>query len=228
MTAAWCNKRGARRYILERNLDTEEGTSAQEDAALIRQAREGRPEAFRRIVENNQGALFSLSLRLLGDRQEAEDVVQETFLRLYRHLADFKSGHKLSNWLYTIALNISRNRLRRRKVLSFFSLEAWTRPDEEGPQIAAAEPGVEDGIAASESSDALDRMIQVLPGTLREPFLLRYMQEMPDEEIAGVLGVSLGNVRVRIHRAKARLWERFGGRSAEKEDRGHGTHPTRG
>lgn len=209
-------------------MDTEAGASDREDAALIRQALEGRPEAFRRIVENNQAAVFNLSLRLLGDRQEAEDVVQETFLRLYRHLADFKEGHKLSNWLYTIALNLSRNRLRRRKVLRFFSLEAWTRPDEEAPEVAAVEPGVEDGLAASEGSEALEKMIRVLPDSLREPFLLRYMQEMPDEEIAGVLGVSLGNVRVRIHRAKAKLWEKFGGRSAEKEDQGHGTHPTRG
>lgn len=179
-------------------------------------------------MENHQGAVYGLSLKLLGDRQEAEDVVQETFLRLYRHLADFKAGHKLSNWLYTIALNISRNRLRRRKVLRFFSLEGWTRPDEDAPEVATSEPGVEDSLTATEGSDALERMIQVLPDALREPFLLRYMQEMPDQRIAEVLGVSLGNVRVRIHRAKARLWERFGGRSADKEDQGHGTHPTRG
>lgn len=206
-------------------MDTHPGESEQE-VALIRQALEGRPEAFRRIVENNQAAVFQLSLRLLGDRQEAEDVVQETFLRLYRHLGGFKSGHKLSNWLYTIALNLSRNRLRRRKLLRFFSLEGWAGSGEEAALPAAAEPGVEESLSAAEGAQALDGMIAALPETLREPFVLRYVQELPDEEIASVLGVSLGNVRVRIHRAKARLWERFGAQPLK--EKGHGTHPTRG
>lgn len=169
----------------------------QGELELIRQAAGGRSEAFRRLVERNQAAVFHLSLRMLGDREEAEDVVQETFLRLYRHLPDYKAGHKLSNWLYTIALNLCRNKLRRRKVLRFFSLEAWTGAEPAEPE-------------AAQTRETFDRMVATLPESLREAFLLRYLHELPDEEIAGVLGLSVGNVRVRIHRAKARLWETFG------------------
>jgi len=105
--------------------------SLREDAALVEDARQESPNAFRRIIEKHQNDIFDLCLRMTGSRQEAEDVTQEAFLKLYEHLFRYKEGHKLSSWLYTIALNLCRSRLRKKKVLKFFSLDWPASPDED-------------------------------------------------------------------------------------------------
>ena len=78
-----------------------------EDAILVEGAREERPEAFRRIIGKYQNDIFDLCLRMTGSRQDAEDISQEAFLKLYQHLSRYREGHTLSNWLYTIALTFA-------------------------------------------------------------------------------------------------------------------------
>lgn len=187
-------------------------TPPSEDSKLVALALHGNKDAFRILVERHQDAVYDLCLRMLGSRQDAEDVTQETFLALYRHLGDYRSEHKLSNWLYTIALNRCRRLLRKRKILRFLSLDfsGEEGADAGAPEVAAEEPLPEAGLEQADAERWTARLLESLPENLREPFLLRYLKKMSYGEIASSLGLSLANVKVRLHRAKLALWKKFG------------------
>jgi RNA polymerase sigma-70 factor (ECF subfamily) len=174
------------------------------DAKYIQLALQGDAQAFRWLVDKYHRYIFGLCWRVTGNEQDAADLTQETFLKLYTHLKDYRPGEKLSNWLYTIALNESRKNLRRKKIVRFFSLD-----QEEILPPLAAQGAESDGPARETQSKALfDRLVRDLPESLRPSFVLRYSEELSDEEIAQVTGLSLSNVRVRIHRARRYLWEK--------------------
>ncbi|MBI5245293.1 MAG: sigma-70 family RNA polymerase sigma factor [Elusimicrobia bacterium] len=191
---------------------TSDKESTREDAGLIEDARKERPEAFRRIIEKYQNDIFDLCLRMTGSRQDAEDITQEAFLKLYQHLARYKEGHKLSNWLYTIALNLCRSRFRKKKVLRFFSLD-WPVSDEgeeRTREFPSREALVDAGLEREEAERLAHSLVACLPDTLKAPFVLRYLKQMRYDEIARVLRLSMASVKVRLHRAKLLLWKRFG------------------
>jgi RNA polymerase sigma-70 factor (ECF subfamily) len=183
-----------------------------DDAALVDDARQEHPNAFRRIIDKHQNDIFDLCLRMTGSRQEAEDITQEAFLKLYEHLSRYKEGHKLSNWLYTIALNLCRSRLRKRKVLKFFSLDWPASPEgeERTREFPSEDPLIDAGLEREEAGRLAQEMVAHLPDTLKAPFVLRYLKGMRYGEIARVLGLSMATVKVRLHRAKLLLWKRFG------------------
>jgi len=171
------------------------------DAAL-----QGDEAAFRRLVEKYQNFLFNLCRRVVQNRQDALDLTQETFLKFHTHLKDYKRGQKLSNWLYTIALNECRKQLRRRRIVQFFSL----REDEDSLDPEARDLPADQKATQDQSKKIVEKLVADLPEPLRIPFVLRYFQELTDEEIVQVTGLSLSNVRVRIHRARHYLWEKHG------------------
>lgn len=195
------------------------GTSEQEDSRLIRETLDGRPDSFRRLIEKHQDMVFDLCLRMLGGMEDAEDAAQETFLTLYRHLSEFQPEHKLSNWLYTIALNRCRRVLRRRKILHFFSLEFLSSPSEDSDSAphepAAAEALPDAGMEREHAEELTQKMLSSLPETLREAFVLRHLKHLSYQQIANALRLPLNNVKVRIHRAKLFLWKHFGERREE-------------
>lgn len=199
----------------------------QDDLILLREALEGRSEGFRQLVEKYQRGVFDLAARVLQDDAEAQDVTQETFLRLYQHLPRYKVGHKLSNWLYTIALNLCRNRLRHQKVVRFLSLD-FVRPEGDDRdrvlEFPAGGLSVPGQLEEKEAEEIMDRLVKALPETLRMPFLLRYTRSLSDPEIAEILGLSINHVRVQISRAKQRLWDQFG----EQWEAGVMPEPARG
>jgi len=176
-----------------------------QDQQNIQAALGGDQDAFRRLVEKYQGYLFNLCWRVTQNRQDASDLTQETFLKFYTHLKDYHPGQKLSNWLYTIALNECRKQLRRRKIVQFFSLTDEDRVETEAPGLGADQKEAQD-----QSQRLLGKLVADLPESLRTPFVLRYFEELNDEAIAQVTGLSLSNVRVRIHRARHYLWEKHG------------------
>ncbi len=174
------------------------------DAKQIEAALGGDSDAFRWIVEKYHQYIFDLCWRVTLNEQDAADLTQETFLKLYTHLKDYKPGQKLSNWLYTIALNDSRKHLRRRKIIRFFSFS------EEGvlPEISAEGAESDQTVRQAQSQSLFNQLAAVLPDQFRPVFVLRYFEELSDEEIAQITGLSISNVRVRIHRARRYLWEK--------------------
>ena len=149
---------------------------------------------------------------MLGSSQDAEDVAQETFLAFFRHIREYKPDHKVSNWLYTIALNRCRRLLRKRKVMRLLSLDFSSGDDDEGQvvEVASDEKLPEAGLEEAESERWQEKVLASLPDTLRAPFLLRHVKKMHYEEIAAALKISLANVKIRLHRARLFLLKKFG------------------
>jgi len=170
----------------------------------------GDPTGFEQIVRHYSGMVFSLAARLVGP-WEAEEVVQETFLRAWRGLETFRGDSSLKTWLYTIALNRAKARqgtlARMRKV--FASRRAAEEEDRPWPGEEAPDPSAspEEQTLALEQRTRLRRAIRNLPEEFRHAVVLRDLEGLSYDEIARVLGVPIGTVRSRIARGRAALLE---------------------
>lgn len=174
----------------------------------------GEPVAFRRLVELNSANVYNVALKLLADDQEAEDVLQETFLSAFKAIDRFEGRSSLSTWLYRIAYNASLMRLRKRRQMTTFSLDI--PPDQEGePGEVVARHLVDwstvpdDQLLTAEARQEMDRAIAELPETLRSTFILRDIQGLSGAETAEVLGITVQAVKNRLHRARLRLRDRL-------------------
>jgi RNA polymerase sigma-70 factor (ECF subfamily) len=183
------------------------------EAELLRGLRAGKPEAYRQLLELHSANVYNVAYKLLGDEQEAEDVLQETFLSAFEAIDGFEGRSKLSTWLYRIAYNASLMRLRKRSRMTSFSLDVpppGADPDGEGSYVPrhlvdwSSVP--DDQLLTAEARDVMDLAIAELPETLRATFILRDIQGLSGSETAEILGISVPTVKTRLHRA--RLWLR--------------------
>ena len=145
--------------------------------------------------------------RMLSSQEEAEDVVQETFVRVYQHRQSFNFQHCFSTWIYTICLNLARNELRKRKRARHYDITEMKGNEVElvvNPKIPSRLPEV---IAAA---------VESLPEKYRMAFMLRDVQEMPYEEVAQILDVPLGTVKSRVNRARLMLRSKLRPRMEEQ------------
>ena len=163
----------------------------------------GDTNAFAAVVDRYAPVLFTLALRMLGDPEEAEDAVQEIFLRAFRSLGRFRLDARFYTWLYTIAMNWLRSRLRRRR--RGISAHAAVRSD-----LAARGHGVPDPADLAVAADG-ERLAQAAIDRLRprrrEVFVLRQVQGQSVAETATILGIPEGTVKTRLHRARKALAE---------------------
>ncbi|MYN03171.1 RNA polymerase sigma factor RpoE [Pseudoduganella sp. DS3] len=175
------------------------------DRELVERARAGERTAFDQLVERYQRRLLRLVLRLLRDPAEAEDVVQETFLKAYRALPRFRGDAAFYTWLYRIAVNGARNAILRRRQRS-------------GPQpiVASQAPAPPPEIGTPESMllskqvmQAIDAALEALPMELRTAIVLREIEGLSYEEIAQIMECPLGTVRSRIFRAREAIARRL-------------------
>lgn len=169
-----------------------------EDRLALR-CRAGDNAAFDELVSNYQLRLFRFAFRLLKDRAEAEDAVQETFLRVYRALDTYRPDGFFSSWIYRITLNECRRRLRgRRPTLPLeYSMVSDTHPD---PQAA---------VMTNERHRQLRFALETLPEHYRIVMVLFYFEDMSVDEISRTLGISISAVKVRLHRGRDRLAKRM-------------------
>lgn len=185
-----------------------------EDPQTIAMLVQGDAESFKALVRSYEDYIYDLCLKMTGRRQDAEDLAQETFIAAYSNLKGFDPRYKLSNWLYTIALNLCRNFLYRQKLLRFFSLDA---PDPEGgldspplsEKLREKRPGVEEELKRREASRFLSKIILGLPIALRPAFILKYLRGLSLQEIAQILRISVPNVKIRLFRARTRLYKQY-------------------
>jgi RNA polymerase sigma-70 factor (ECF subfamily) len=180
------------------------------DATLVTRAANGDDSAFEAIVERYQARVFRLACRLTSET-DAPDVLQETFLRVYRHLRSFRGESQFSTWLYRIASNTALMQRRSSSRRPADPLEVFLpRFDAEGRHAATpAELQV-----ASHADELLDRKVLAqkardvvarLPDVYRDAFVLRDLEEMSTEDVAQALGVAPATVRQRVHRARLML-----------------------
>jgi RNA polymerase sigma-70 factor (ECF subfamily) len=176
------------------------GAAADIEDRLAVRCRAGDHSAFDEIVERYQLRLFRFAFRLVRDHAEAEDAVQETFVRVYNALPAYRPDGYFSSWIYRIALNECRRRLRYRRITVPLEYASQTGP---GPDPQQAVLTIE---RHREIRDALD----ALPDHYRLVLLCFYFEEMSVEQISRTLGVSVSAVKVRLHRGRARLATRLG------------------
>jgi RNA polymerase sigma-70 factor (ECF subfamily) len=192
-----------------------------DEGELLRGLKNGEPAAFRRFVDLYSANVYQVALKLLGDEQEAEDVLQETFLNAFRAIDGFEGRSKLSTWLYRIAYNASLMRLRKRSRMTTFSLDQPLRLHDEGEaevprHLVDWSSMPDDQLLTAEAREEMDRAITALPETLRSAFVLRDIQGLSGAETAEVLGITVQAVKNRLHRARLRLRERLSGYFAER------------
>ena len=176
-----------------------------EDARLLRGAMDGNPEDFRGLIEKYQKPLYNFARKFTGSPQDAEDLVQDTFLKLHGSMASVRESEKLRSWLYAVTANKARNLLRRAKILRFIGLEFLS--DRDAPRSVEKHPGGE--VEEAEALLLLEKAARRLPIALRGPILLKYFQGLPEEEIAEVFALNLKVLRVRLSRGRKQLWEAY-------------------
>jgi RNA polymerase sigma-70 factor, ECF subfamily len=185
---------------------------ADADANLARRCLAGDASAFEQIIDRYQRLLVAVCWRMLGHRQDAEDIVQEVFLRAYRHLDRWDPTRPLRPWLVTIAVNRCRTELSRR------------RPDVRGEDGASlAQTVAAPASTESDLAEELQRGIDQLREEYRTVFVLFYQQELPVQEIAEVCEVPVGTVKTWLHRARHQLAELLRQRRVVTES-GHELH----
>jgi RNA polymerase sigma-70 factor, ECF subfamily len=176
---------------------------------LLEALQEGDPEEFSRLVNAYSSKIYRLAIKMLNQQQDAEDVLQETFLKAYRGLKSFDGRSKLSTWLFRIATNEALMVLRR-KHPDFLSIDEPLETEEgelEPVQIVDWCCLPENEFLSEESKARLDAAAQKLPESLRVVFLLRDINDLSTHETAEVLGLSDTAVKTRLSRARLRLRE---------------------
>lgn len=173
------------------------------DARLVRLARKGDQGAFAELVDLYKDKLFHLGYRMLSNRHEAEDVVQETFLRVYKNWSRYDDKQKFSTWIYRIATNLCIDRLRKRKPNYYLDAEM---NDQEGMDGYTLIPGddktPETEYLLSETQQMIHQAIAGLPAKYKSVIVLRYLQEMSLQEISDVLDMPVTTVKTRVHRGR--------------------------
>jgi len=176
------------------------------DTALVAASLAGDPAAFGELADRHAPRLTALAGRLLGDAVEAEDLTQETLLQAYLGLDRLRDPERFSSWIYGIALNLAKMRLRSRRngALPSLAVDAARLAE-----LVAAEPSPAEVVEARELWSLVESALGVLPAEQRRAVLLHYVDGLSCEEIAALLDEPAGTVRVRLHRARARLRDRL-------------------
>jgi RNA polymerase sigma-70 factor (ECF subfamily) len=182
------------------------------DQVVIEHARRGQDAAFRELLRRYQRPVFSLIYRMVRDRELAEDLAQETFVKVLNALDRYRPEYKFSSWIFKIANNAAIDHLRR-KELDTLSLEGGpdaTTPDRLGAttlQVGDRAESPLEELEARELGSAIERAIGKLRPEYRACILLREVDGRPYDEIAEILGLPLGTVKTYIHRARTELKE---------------------
>jgi RNA polymerase sigma-70 factor (ECF subfamily) len=180
------------------------------DEELLSSSLDGSTLAFDLLVDRYYERIYGYLYRFLKDSDMAEDLLQETFLRVWRKRGEFRNIASFSTWIYTIAGNLARSEWRRRKRWRMLRLGPSEQEDE--PDFELPDEGpipdrvVENRMAASELADEVEK----LPERYRQVVILRDIQELSYEEIAGIVQVPVGTVKSRLNRGRLILQEKLG------------------
>lgn len=172
-----------------------------DDRALMGRARDGDVEAFETLVRRHAPVVYGLSLRLLGNGEDAQDATQDAFLRAWRSLRTFRGGSSFRTWLYRIAANRCLNELERQpRTEPLPEVDVMVAPGPDPERIAQARAQVVD----------LQRAMATLTPEQRAVLVLREFEHCTHDEVATILGISVGSVKSRLHRARVAVIQAMG------------------
>lgn len=172
----------------------------------IKQVIKGDQDAFAEIVEIYSNSIYQLGYRMLGNRQEAEDIAQEAFIRAYVNIKSFNQDLKFSTWLFRIATNLCIDRIRKKKPDYYLDAEvSGTDGLTMYSQLASNSPLPETELESLELQESVQKEILKLPEKYRSVIVLKYIEELSLNEISEILDLPLGTVKTRIHRGREAL-----------------------
>lgn len=192
-------------------IETKVKDAATDELALVQAAKRGDVAAFEELVKRYDRNIFRIAHHITQNREDAEDVVQDAFLKAYGNLEQFQGNSKFYTWLVRIAVNESLMKLRRRRSDRTVSLDEdiETEEDTMPREVADWSPNPEQLYKQGELKDILRKTIQGLPASFRTVFVLRDVEGLSTEETAEALGLSIPAVKSRLLRARLQLRERL-------------------
>jgi len=167
----------------------------EQESEIIKLIQMGDRNSYALLVDRYKGAIFNLAYRMTGNYQDANDVAQEAFVRAYENLKRFDRKRRFFPWLYTIALNLIRNHLKKNRPFLVETPEAFSQD-----QGQDGKDSPEQAVVKQQEMDRLAFCLQKLPLDLREAVVLRYYQELPFEDIAQIMDISLSAAKMRVYR----------------------------
>src|SRR3989449_11449263 len=185
--------------------------TASDDLALVHASKNGDVAAFEELVKRYDGKLFRIAQHLTHNREDAEDIVQEAFLKAFQHLGQFRENSKFSTWLIRITLNQSLMKLRKRRPTREVSIDNNFQSEEDSHPIDVADwaPNPEELYSVAELREILRKTLQELGPGLRVVFVLRDIERLSLEQTAEALNLSVSAVKARSWRARLQLRERL-------------------
>lgn len=183
------------------------------DEVLMEHIVRGSEAAFATLVDRYRGRIINLVCRFINDRDRAQEIAQEVFLRIFVHRERYRPSGKFSTWMYTIAVNLAKNEIRRRvRARRIISLDGLMEVAGDSSRFVADRgPGPERRLRQREVQEWVGKALAGLPEKYREVIVLRDVQQLSYEEIEKVLGIPGGTVRSRINRARSALQEQLSG-----------------
>jgi RNA polymerase sigma-70 factor (ECF subfamily) len=196
-------------------MGPEDVTGENEDADLVRRCLSGDQRACRDLVRRYERPVYSVLMRVVRRSEDAEDLVQETFVKVFRALDRYDPERSFAAWIFTIASRLAIDQHRRRRVQTV-SLNVTDPGSGEERTMDVVDPGLRPDEITSNAEEELQTsaLIDSLPEHYRIVVLLRHQQDLSYEEISEALNLPLGTVKARIHRARALLKDRIQGPSS--------------
>jgi RNA polymerase sigma-70 factor (ECF subfamily) len=174
--------------------------SLREDADLIRRALSGEQSAFAKLLGKYRRQVYTLTMRMLGQEQDAEDAAQDAFIRAFQSLESCDPNRPFLRWIYRIAYNLCVDRYRRRRYVTI-SLDEPIGEEQFTRELTDETPGPDERLDMKEEQRRLTELLSTLPPRYRAVVVLRHQDDLSYEEIADILNLPLGTVKARMHRA---------------------------
>lgn len=184
------------------------GESQSDDRMLVERSLHGDREAFGALVERHAGTILSMTYRMIGNRSEAEDLTQETFLAAFKALSRFRNEARFSTWLYRIGINKCKDWLRARGRPIEELGEESESPDLTDWMIDERTP--EQALSQKQLAVHLEQAIQALPVWYREAFVLKHVEGLSYEEMSQILDVGKDTLKMRVYKARIHLRQKLG------------------
>jgi len=202
-----------RKHVSRNSAQLAVTETASDDLALVHASKHGDVGAFEELVKRYDRKLLRIAQHLVHNREDAEDVVQEAFLKAFQHLGQFRENSKFSTWLIRITLNQSLMKLRKRRPTRELSIDNNFQSEEDNLPIDVADwaPNPEELYRAAELREILRKTLQELGPGLRVVFVLRDIEGLSLDQTAEALDLSLAAVKARSWRARLQLRERLSG-----------------
>ncbi len=181
-----------------------------EDWSIVESCLNGNREAYALLVKKYEKSVFNIVYRLIGTTEEARDITQETFIKAYKSLRQVKPEFKFSNWLFKIATNLCKDRLKKRKITAVSLNEFDYLLDQEiSHENKDSLLDYQKNLIPTDEQEQVQRAISNLPFIYRRVVVLRYIQDLTYQEIADILEMPLGRVKVQLHRAHQILYDQL-------------------